>query len=120
MTVGQAIDRADFLCENAYDDRTKIAWLSTLDGMIHKNILESSEPFEAYQSGDMQRELLAEPPFDEMYVNWLLCKIYFANQEIEQYNNAATVYGEMYQQYARYHQRKTGTQKKVRFTNYRE
>lgn len=121
MTIEQAIDRADYICENAYPDDVKIGWLSHLDGMIEQNILDGTgEPFTGYTPDtDKRTELLVPHPFDELYVQWLLCKIYLANQEIEQYNNAATVYGQTYQQYARWYRRNAGASK-IKFTNYRE
>lgn len=119
MTIGEAIDRADYICENAYDDKTKREWLSHLDGLIAKNILGTE--FNGYSDATPpDEELLVEHPFDEIYVHWLLSKIHLANQELEQYNNAATVYGEWYQNFARHHQRTVGSGKKVRFINYRE
>lgn len=120
MTIGEAIDRADFLCENEYPDKAKKAWLSTLDGLVTQNILGGGT-FSGYDEGtDEGTVLLVPAPFDELYIHWLLCKIYLANQELEKYNNAAVLYGELWQQFARHHRRTAGDDTAVRIHNYRE
>lgn len=120
MTIGEAIDRVDYLCENTYPDKTKKEWLSHLDGMIQKNLLTDAA-FDGYnEETNADAVLLVPHPFDELYIHWLLCKIYLANQELEKYNNEAVTYGEAYQNFARWHRRTAVPTEKVRFKNYRE
>ncbi len=94
MTVSQAIDRTDRLKPNSYAYADKLLWLNQLDGTIKKEIIDSheggtSDQFVLYtEDRDPDRVLLAEPPFDEMYIHYLSAQIDYTNGEYERFNNA--------------------------------
>ena len=94
MTAAQAIDRTDRLKPNSYAYADKLVWLSQIDGTVKKEIMDTHEdgtkaPFTPYTENiDPERVLLAEAPYDEMYIHYLSAQIDYANGEFERFNNA--------------------------------
>ena len=94
MTVSQAIDRTDRLKPNSYAYADKLVWLSQLDGTLRREIIDSheggtEERFIPYtEDKDPDRVLLAEAPYDEMYIHYLSAQIDYFNGEFERFNNA--------------------------------
>lgn len=54
---------------------------------------------------DLDTELLAPAPYDEMYIRWLEARIDYANGEFGKYNNSLTAYNDASVLYARYYNR---------------
>lgn len=105
MTLIEAINIIDALKPNAYTQDDKVAWLSTLDGMIYAQVVNTHENtegivFEGYdENTDRDTELIANAPYDEMYTTWLESKIDYTNGEYARYNNSITRFNDMYRQY---------------------
>ena len=59
MTIMDALYRIDELKPNSYSQTQKIQWLSTLDGLIYREIIETHEgnPFETDEGGVNARSL---------------------------------------------------------------
>lgn len=100
MTVAEAVERIDSIVRNTYTREEKIFWLSNLDAQIAA-FIHKTLPTQ-YSERDMNTSLLAEAPFDMMYIHWLEAQIAYANGEIERYNNAITLYQQEYNSYANY------------------
>ena len=103
MTIQTAIDRLDAMKPNMMDRKIKIAALSELDGLIHREIILKHWPagdqltYEGYDEGtDPGTELLAPFPYDEMYVFWLMCRVDLANMELDKYNNDRQLFNSGY------------------------
>lgn len=125
MTIDEAINRIDSLIPNAYVRGDKIAWLSTLDGTIQKEIIRThekrirhpaAETLMAIPSGMEPEEqdpqhypvmpyteetpadtlLLAPFPYDNLYLYYLEMQIDYYNSEIDKYNNAKAMFDEAY------------------------
>ena len=111
MTLQQAIDRIDAIMHNTYSREQKVEWLSRLDSMVQRLIIDTHEggdsvAFAGYDDRTgMDTVLLAPAPFDEMYVRWLEAQIYYANGEYDKYNNAILMYQTAYDGYANYYNR---------------
>ena len=111
MTIREAIDRIDSHKHNIYSQNDKIAWLSRLDSMVKKLIIDVHEggedvKFDGYNDGtDLNTELLVPAPFDEMYLRWLQAQMDYANGEYGRYNNAIAMYQAAYDGYANYYRR---------------
>lgn len=111
MTLQQAIDRIDTTMHNTYSREQKVEWLSRLDSMVQRLIIDTHEggdsvDFAGYDDRTgMDTVLLAPAPFDEMYVRWLEAQIYYANGEYDKYNNAILMYQTAYDGYANYYNR---------------
>lgn len=100
MKIIEAINRADELRPNDFTQEQKIMWLSALDGIIKKEIIDTHEDasanaasFTGYDADTpLSTQLLANEPYDEMYITYLLMKIDYSSAEYAKYNNSATLY----------------------------
>lgn len=111
MTIMEAINRVDALKPNSYTVMDKVAWLSKLDGIIKREIIDTHEGgedviFHGYDdTTSMDTKLLVEAPYDELYLYWLESRIDYNNGEYGRYNNTVTTYNEAYETYARFYNR---------------
>lgn len=103
MTIQTAIDRADMMKPNLMDRKLKIAALSELDGLIHREIiLKHAHPpemdtFDKYtEDTDPGTELIAPWPYDEIYGWWLMARIDEMNLETDKYENDRTKFNAAY------------------------
>lgn len=105
MKIIDAINKINSLKPNSYNDTEKIDWLSTLDGMIKREIIDTHDggesfSFSGYNYGtSTETELLVPAPYDDIYVCWLESKINYYNGEYTKYNNSITRFNEAYSQY---------------------
>lgn len=112
MTILEAINRVDSTKPNSYTQVEKVDWLSTLDGVIKTNIIDTHEGgenvvFEGYNADtSIDTELLVPAPYDDIYIRWLEARVDYANGEINKYNNSLTAYNDAYDLYANYYNRK--------------
>lgn len=109
MKIREAIDGIDELMHNAYSPEQKIEWLSKLEWIIKRQVIDThvggeDVSFSGFNSDtDLETELIAPAPWDEMYLLWLESKIHFANKEWVKYNNAAVAYNEHYKAFANWY-----------------
>lgn len=108
MTILEAITRIDELKPNTYTQDEKVAWLSTVDGVVKRDVIDThlrneDEPEVTFNGYDedtpVDTELLVYPPYDELYVLWLECMIDYTNGEYSKYNNASIRFNDMQNQY---------------------
>lgn len=111
MKIIEAINRIDSLKHNTYSLSDKVAWLSRLDWMVKKQIIDMHDGSEAVvfdgytDNTDMETELLIPTPYDEVYLRWLEAQIDYHNGEYGKYNNAMSMYNTAYAAYANYYAR---------------
>ena len=111
MKIIEAINTIDGQKHNTYTQGEKIAWLSRLDSMVKRLIIDTHEGgedvvFTGYDDNtDILTELLVPAPFDEMYLRWLEAQIDYANGEYDKYNNSVLIYQTAYDSYANYYNR---------------
>lgn len=111
MTILESINRADTTKPNSYTQAEKIEWLSTLDGIIKKEIIDTHEVGEAIAfkgytpDTSLDTVLLVPAPYDDIYVRWLESRIDYANGEYGKYNNSAMAYNSAFEAYSRYYNR---------------
>ena len=110
MKLREAIDRIDGLKHNTYSLAEKVAWISTLDGLVKHQIIDTHEDgedivFTGYTTDDMEAELLIPAPYEEVYIRWLEAQIDSYNGEIGRYNNSMMMYQTAYDTYQRYYNR---------------
>ena len=98
MTLMGAINHIDAVKPNGYSQIEKIKWLSTLDGIVKAEIIDTHEggesvTFNGYdEMTALTQELLIPHPYDDVYIKWLEAQIDYANGEYNKYNNTITVY----------------------------
>jgi len=111
MTIIEAINRIDAIKPNGYDQTQKIKWLSTLDGIVKKEVIDIHEggeevTFTGYTDETaLTTKLLIDHPYDEVYIRYLETQIDYANGEYAKYNNSSDVFNEVYASFTRYYTR---------------
>lgn len=111
MTINEAITQIDSLKANTYTPADKIGWLSRVDSMIKKNIIDTHEGGEAIQfegyseETDPDKVLLAPEPYDELYLRYLEAQIDYTNGEYAKYNNSILMFNAAYKAYASFYNR---------------
>ena len=111
MKIIEAINRIDSLKHNTYTQSDKLAWLSRLDSMVKKHIIDTHEgsedvTFTGYDdSTDLQTELLIPAPYDEVYLRWMEAQIDYYNGEYEKYNNASDLFNTAYNDFKNHYNR---------------
>ena len=111
MTIFEAISRIDAVKPNSYSQHEKVSWLSTLDGIIKTEIVDTHEgaenvTFNGYNSETaLTTELLVPAPYDEVYLFWLESKIDYWNGETGKYNNSVLMYNTAYSAYEKFYNR---------------
>lgn len=111
MTIMDALYRIDELKPNSYSQTEKIKWLSSLDGIVKSEIIDTHEGgenkvFSGYgENADLSTELLIPAPYDDIYLRWLEAQIDYTNGEYGKYNNSITLYNTAYAAFQNYYNR---------------
>ena len=111
MTIMETLHRIDTIKPNTYGQAEKIKWLSTLDGIIKKEIIDTHQgaedvAFNGYtEDTALTTTLLVPAPYDEIYLFWLESKIDYWNGEVGKYNNSIAMYNQAYSSFERYYNR---------------
>lgn len=111
MKIIDAINQIDNLKHNTYGHNDKIQWLSRVDGMVKRLIIDTHEGgnavvFNGYdEDTDLQTELLIPEPFAEAYLRWLEAQIDYANGEYRKYNNSMEMFNTSWNAYQNYYNR---------------
>ena len=111
MTILEAITKIDTLKYNTYTNEDKVDWLSRLDAMIKRLIIDTHEggetvKFDGYtEMTDVDTVLLVPAPFDEVYLRWMEAQIDYHNGEYDKYNNAIIMYNTAFEAYANFYNR---------------
>ena len=116
MKIMDAINTVDALKFNTYTQGDKVEWLSRLDSMVKRQVIDTHEggeavPFAGYTDATpLDAELLVPAPYDEMYLRWLEAQIDYHNGEYDKYNNAIIMFNTTFEAYKSYY---NGTHKPV-------
>lgn len=111
MKIIEAITQVDNLKHNTYSQADKIVWLSRLDAMVKRLVIDTHEGSEDVYFGgydedtDLETILLVPEPYDEVYLRWLEAQIDYANGEYEKYNNSAEAYNIRWKEFQNYYNR---------------
>lgn len=111
MKIIEAINRLDAIKHNTYTQSDKVNWLSRVDGMVKRHIIDTHEgaeevSFSGYDdSTDLDTELLVPAPYDDLYLRWMEAMIDFHNGEYGKYNNAVDMFNTSYEGYQSYYNR---------------
>jgi hypothetical protein len=110
MTIEQLFAIIDEEKPNTYGDDSRIRWLNDIEGRIMEEIVKTHEgseevTYDGYTEEDTQTELIAKPPYDNLYLYYLYAMIDFSNMETERYNNSMIMFNQAYQDYASWYNR---------------
>ena len=109
-TIRETIAKVDALKANRIPSAEKVKWLSQCDSAIFNEIIATHEGAPANFGGydedtDLETELLAPAPHDELYRHYLEMQIDLVNMELAKYNNASALYNAAYQGFAAWYNR---------------
>lgn len=102
MTIMEAITQADETCPNTYSIKQKVLWLSRVEALIFDDVIsthEGGENSRFTEFGDntgADTVLTMKQPYDECYVHYLQAQVYYANDEIDRYNRAMTMFNSLF------------------------
>ena len=125
MTPNKAIEIVDKLKPNSYSEEDKLRWINELEGLVKRLVFQWDEKYveelkkqledgklteEKYNElidkmksyaypDDMDKELLVQAPYDDVYTLFLEAKIDYYNREIANYNNSAMMFEAQYNEY---------------------
>lgn len=105
MTIHNAINSIDELMHNTYTQENKVTWLSRVDTMVKKLVIDTHEggedvSFSGYnEDTDLETVLLIPEPFDEAYLRWMEAQIHYHNGEYDKYNNAVVMFNTAFDAY---------------------
>lgn len=111
MTIIDAITRADAQKPNGYSQSEKVRWLSTLDGIVKREVIDTHEGGEAVlfagynDETPLTTELLVPPPYDDVYIRYLEMQIDYSNGEFAKYNNSTDAYNLALSDFEKYYNR---------------
>ena len=96
MTAQEAITRADALLPNPIETAEKLRWLEALDGQLLRELAALRGGEAADVAYTASSRLVAEAPWDELYVHWLQAKALYFLAEYGRYQNAMSQFNSLY------------------------
>lgn len=103
MTIKELVAQIQSQKPNTLTLDDYVAWLSDLDGQIKAEVIDTHEGGDTfwmpYTPDDITAELLAKPPYDQMYYYYLESKIDYANAEYQKFNNSSAMFAQSYQEF---------------------
>ena len=98
--VKDAIAAADAVKPNAFSEETKFQWLRRLEGRLQAEVFLMApaqiRELDLQYPADMDRELLVDPPYDDLYPLYLQARIDAENGEYNKYADSMTIYNSAY------------------------
>ena len=110
MTVGELIERIIMLRGRQYDEDIMVGWLNEIEGQGVDDVVNRAEGYDMVfkplsYAQDTERQLTIPERFQDAYINYMLSKIDYHNQETERYNNDVVMYNSAYDAYAAWFRR---------------
>jgi hypothetical protein len=105
MKIMEAINQIDSLKPNTYSTRQKIQWLSQLEAIIKRQVIDAHEggdqiPFDGFdENTDVNTVLFMPAPYDMAYIHWLEAQIHYAYEDIDMYNSAIMMFNATFSEY---------------------
>lgn len=99
MTPNKVIETVDGIRPNSYTEEQKLGWISDLDGMVKRLVIQEDEVKPYSYPEDMDTELLIPAPWESLYSLYLESMIDFYNREYENYNNSAVMFETRFTEY---------------------
>lgn len=107
MTVKECIEFVDAVKPNAFPAEAKIVWVSQVEGRIASEIFLMA-PAELHQFRfrtaleDGDKELLVDPPYDDIYIAYLTAKVDSKNGEFNRLSTAAQTFNRLWDELSAY------------------
>ena len=98
-TINKIIEQVEEIKPNVFGEEVKFGWLSQLNGMICRIVMQQEETPELKYPDDMDKDLLVPEPYEGLYALWLMAKIDFYNRDDDDYNNTMLMFNQMFDEY---------------------
>ena len=99
MTPNKVIEMVEAVKPNVYSDEMKLSWISELDGIVKRQVIQEVD-FTPYKyPDDLDKELLIPAPYDNVYATYVEAKIDYYNKEFGNYNNSVGMFDGMFTEY---------------------
>ncbi len=119
MTINQVLAMVDEITPNTFDTKVKIDWLSKLDGRVFNDIILTHEhalvedeegnliepTFSGYSDLAVDKELLIDDVYSDVYRDYLMAMIAYSNGETERYQNSMIMFNSNYKEYVDWYNR---------------
>ena len=111
MKLIELLEAVTALRGQQYATDTLAGWVNEIEGQVIEEVINAAEGFDLefvpmeYGVED-DRELTVPDRFQDVYINYLLSKIDFNNQETERYNNDVVMFNSSYESFAGWFRRK--------------
>ena len=99
MTINKVIEHVDKVKINPYGDEEKYRWISELDGMVRRTVMQEGGTFAYNYPDDGDTVLIVPYPYDGIYIHWLEAKIDFYDKRYEDYNNTLLMFHTLFEEY---------------------
>ena len=105
MRLGELIETVIRTRGRQYSEDIMTGWLNEIEGQVIDEVINKAEGYDlefkpmTYDL-DAERELSVPDRFQDVYINYMLSKIDFHNQETERYNNDVVMYNSAYDAFA--------------------
>ena len=123
MTVGELIETIIRLRGQQYGEDIMMGWLNEIEGQVIDEIVNRAEGYDvefkplSYYS-DAEKRLTIPERFQDVYINYMLSKIDYHNQETERYNNDVIMYNSAYDAYAAWFRRENRPKRGASFSGF--
>lgn len=123
MTVGELIERIIMLRGRQYDEDIMVGWLNEIEGQVVDDVVNRAEGYDMVfrplsYAQDTERQLSIPERFQDVYINYMLSKIDYHNQETERYNNDVVMYNSAYDAYAAWFRRAHRPKREAMFSKF--
>lgn len=110
VTIGRLLEIVGQRRPSQYTSKDHIEWLNKIETEIYNDVFltheENSTEFNGYEENvDRDTKLLAESPYDSLYVDYLFSMIDYNNGEMQRYNQSASMYNETLSAYKSWYNR---------------
>lgn len=107
MKIIEVIERADSLYPNSYTAEEKIKWCDELGEMLKREYAKTyvGNVQEDYTkiSEPMEDETVAPPPYDAMYIDYILAKCCYYQRDYEAYNQHTMLFDTRLNDFAKWY-----------------
>lgn len=106
MTIHEIIETVKRVNPSVYEDSLLVDWLSRIEWKIKREIVDKHEGAEAVEfSGydaktDTEKNPIAPPPYDDLYVHYICAQICFFNGEYSRYQAYMSMHNSVYTSFA--------------------
>lgn len=101
-TINTVIERVKRLTPNTIDERDQARWLIALDNRVYNDVTGKECPDKSPTKNwpeDGDKPLLAETPYDNIYVLYLAAMVYFSLGEYDDYNNVVEQFDQAFKEF---------------------